>query len=82
MFEQDYIMRIVHNLVRFLAKVLLGKDVVSYELSEEESSTTVDCLHKQLLALIAQGRINEAENLLYKELDPGDKKYIELALDF
>lgn len=31
MFEQDYIMRMIHDLVRMLAKLLLGKDTVMYE---------------------------------------------------
>lgn len=47
-----------------------------------EKYTQTDYLHKQLLSLINQGKINEAENMLYEELGPKNKKYIELALDF
>lgn len=82
MFEQDYIMRIVRDLVRVLAKLLLNKDMVNYELPDEGNYTQTDFLHRQLLELISQGKINEAENLLFEELEPENKKYMELALDF
>ncbi len=39
MFEQDYIMRKIRNLVRFLAKTFLNKDEVSYELPILEEYT-------------------------------------------
>ena len=82
LFEQDYVMRMINDMGRFLAKILFNKDVVEYELSGEEEHLQTDDLHKQLLNLIEQGRINEAENLLFKNLKPMDKKYMELALDF
>ncbi|MEG6611652.1 DUF6483 family protein [Pseudoclostridium thermosuccinogenes] len=82
MFEQDYLMRIIKDLVRALAKILLNKDTVAYELSDESNYTHTDHLHIKLLELIKQGNINEAENLLFEELDTKNKKYIELALDF
>lgn len=72
----------VSFLVNFLAKILLNKDTVTYELPAVEKYTQTDYLHEQLLSLIKQGKINEAENMLYEELDPKNKRYIELALDF
>lgn len=82
MFEQDYVMRIVKSLVKFLAKTFLDKDAIFYELPYEEKYTQTDYLHKELLSLITQGKINEAENLLYEKLDSKNKRYMELALDF
>lgn len=82
MFEQDYMMRMIKNWGSFLAKVILNKDSVIYELPDKENHTQTDYLHKQLLNLINQGKINEAENLLYEELDCKNKRYAELALDF
>lgn len=81
-YKQDYIMRIINDLVRFLAKIFFNKDTVTYQLPDEENYTQTDYLHKQLLSMIRQGKINEAENLLFQYLDPDDKKYLELALDF
>ena len=55
MFEQDYIMRIIKDLGRALAKIFLNKDTVDYELPDEESYTQTDLLHIKLLELIKQG---------------------------
>lgn len=82
MFENDYIMRIIRDMVRFLARAFLGKDTVDYELPDEENYTQTDFLHKQLLELIEQGRINEAEDILFNEWEPGNERFMELALDF
>lgn len=82
MFEQDYVMRMIKSLVKFLAKTLLKKDSTTYELSDEERYTKTDYLHKQIVRMIEQGKINEAENLLYEKIDSKNEKYIELALDF
>ncbi|MBS4537510.1 hypothetical protein GOQ27_03495 [Clostridium sp. D2Q-11] len=82
MFQQDYVMRMIRDIIRFLAKVLLKKDTVYYEFVEKENYTQTDYLHKELITLIQKGKINEAENLLFKKLDPSNKKHIELALDF
>lgn len=82
MYEQDYIMRQIRDLVRFLAKVFLNKDVAIYEFPDTGEYTDTDYLHKELLFLLSQGKINEAENLLFENLDSGNKRYMELALDF
>lgn len=39
-------------------------------------------LHRRLLQLLKEGKINEAENMLFEEVDTNDIKYLELALDF
>ncbi len=82
MIKQDYMMRMVDDLIRLLAKLLFNKDIIIYELPGEENYTQTDYLYKQLLSLIDKGKINEAENLLFENIDPNDKRYKELALDF
>lgn len=82
MFEQDYVMRMISSSIRFLAKIFFKKDTVTYELPYNKTFTQTDYLHKQLLSLIKQGKINEAENLLFEKLDPKNERYMELALDF
>lgn len=82
MFEQDYVMRMIKDLVKFLAKILFNRDTIAYELSDNEKYTQSDDLHKELLSLIMIGKLNEAENLLFERFDPKDKRYLELALDF
>ena len=36
MHEQDYIMRIVSNLIKFLSEIIFGESNASYKLSEDE----------------------------------------------
>lgn len=82
MYEKDYIMRLVRDLVRFIARVFLKKDDIKYEVFDEENLSKTDLLHKQLLILMGEGKINEAENLLFEELDTSSTEYLELAVDF
>jgi len=82
MFEQDYVMRMIKELIRIIAIVFFHKDYVVYELPKEGEFSKTDYLYKELLSLIEQGKINEAENLLFEELDINNKQYLELALDF
>ena len=82
MWEQDYIMRLIGDMIKFIAKVFLGKSQISYKISYEDEHSHTDLLHKQLLELIELGKINEAENLLFEEMDTNNMEYLELALDF
>lgn len=82
MFEQDYIVRMVKDLVRFIARIIFSKDTINYELPEDGRYTENDNLHKRLIALIGEGKINLAENILFENFDSKDKKHMELALDF
>ena len=46
MYEQDYIMRIIANLVQFLARIVFGKDTATCELSRDEEHKESDELQK------------------------------------
>lgn len=81
MFEQDYIMRRVHEIARVLAKILFNID--SETVSEElESRIEESDILEQLLDMIDNGQINEAENKLYDMLDEGIPNCIEIAILF
>lgn len=81
MFEQDYIMRLVHEIARVLAKILfnINSETVSEELKSRMEETDV---LDQLLDMIDNGQINEAENKLYDMLDVGAPNCIETAILF
>lgn len=87
MFEQDYIMRLIKEMVRTLLKLLFNIDIESpiIELLEEsEEKTTL----KMLLDMIDAGRIDEAENKIYDIVsrddvtESMDKNALEMALLF
>ena len=81
MFEQDYIMRLVHEIARVLAKILfnINSETVLEELESRIEET--DILEK-LLDMVDIGKINEAENELYDLLDQGTSNCIETAILF
>ena len=81
--QNDYVMRTISDLVRAIAGLALGKSDIDYELpASEEKDLPVDRLYRRLQAMADAGDINDAENLLYEELDTGDKGYLEAALAF
>lgn len=82
MYEQDYIMRTISNLIKVLSKIIFGKDRAIYELSEDERYKQSDKLHKELLLLLSEEKINEAENLIFEELNPKDNRQMMVAIDF
>lgn len=81
MFEQDYVMRLIKEMVRAILKLLFQMDTQSptAELleNEEEKQTLED-----LLDMVDAGKINEAEDRLYDLIDVTDQKTLEVALLF
>ncbi len=81
MFEQDYIMRLIHEIVRTLLKLLFNIDPEKKEeliFKEKEMEEKYD----ELLNFIDRGKINKAENKLLNELNPEDIQYYKMALMF
>ena len=78
--EKDYYMRIVHELVRMLIRLVFNKDIDR----DEEEAVPLEVLekYKKLISMIDDGQINEAENLLLDGLEPDSRAYFELTLMF
>lgn len=81
MFEEDYIMRLIHQVIRTLLKLLFNIDT---EKKEELNIIVNETEEKydDLLNLIDQGQINEAENKLFEELNSKDIQQYKRALIF
>lgn len=81
MFEQDYVMRLIKEMVRAILKLLFDIDteLPTVELLEnkEEKETL-----KNLFDMIDDGKINEAENRLYDLTSDTDMNSLEIALLF
>ncbi len=82
MIRQDWLMNQIESLAMFIAKVFFKKDTTDYYVPVPDALTEADQLHYQLLELIAENRINDAEDLLFERLDSGDIRYLEVAVDF
>ena len=78
--EKDYYMRIVHELVRMLIRLVFSKDIDR----DGEEAVPLEVLekYKKLISMIDDGQINEAENLLLDGLEADSRAYFELTLMF
>ena len=81
MFEQDYIMRLIKEMVRTILKLLFNIDTDSPStdlLKETEDKAMLE----SLMNMIDDGRIDEAENKIYEITEERDKKNLEIAILF
>ena len=80
--EKDYILRMIKDLTKSIAHLILGKSEIEYELPEESEYSRVDTLYVKLIELVKMGQINEAEDLLFDEINPSDMRQFEMAMSF
>lgn len=80
MVKQDYLMRLIHEMVRTIMKLIFNIDEKTVDI-EQELKETSD-LYGRLLKLADAGKINEAENLLYEQLENGQVEDLKAALGF
>lgn len=81
MFEQDYVMRLIKEMVRAVLKLLFNIDTESPTaelLESKEEKETLD----ELLDMVDDGKINEAENRLYDVMEDKDGNGLKMALLF
>ena len=88
MVERDYVMRLIHEMIRALLKLVLRidwkeeeKDGMVQTVEDKELNERYQTLRK----LVKEKKINEAENLLYEymeELDQDENRAFGLSLLF
>lgn len=81
MFEEDYIMRQIREMVRMLLNLLFQMDL------EEDSEellrgTKENEVLRELLEMVDDGRINEAENRVYELCEDGEMANLKVMLLF
>ncbi len=80
--EQDYIMRMIRQMVRALVSVLLGKKYQMAEFPNENKYEVSGTPLEDYLRMIDEGLINEAENLILEKTDYSSKEDISALLIF
>ncbi len=80
-YEQDYIMRIVQQIVRMLLKLVFNIESVGNISSFLESEET-RAQYTELIKLADKQKINEAENKLYEILETTDRENLKLSILF
>lgn len=78
MFEQDYVMRLIKEMVRAILKLLFNIDAESPTVELLENKEERETLEK-LLDMVDAGKINEAENRLYDLTSDKDRNRLEAA---
>lgn len=81
MFEQDYVMRLIKEMVRAILKLLFNVDTESPTAELLENKEEKEIL-ENLLDMVDAGKINEAENRLYDLISDTDVNNLEVALLF
>lgn len=81
MFEQDYIMRLIKEMVRAILKLVFNLDTDSpaSELLEDEKDKSIINI---LLDKIDEGNIGEAEDELYEMITDNSMEQLKMALIF
>jgi len=84
MFTDDYIMRQIEGLSGFLSKILFDRSADWPEMADElETAGDGLPLSGRLDALLSEDKINEAENLLFEEIEADPQlEYLAVALAF
>ena len=82
MFEQDYIMRLIREMVRAILKLLFGIDTVDIPSSQLLKNTKDQKTVNKLLEKIRNGQINEAENKLYELIEDRTMDNLMIGLIF
>ncbi len=82
MFEQDPIMRQIHDIVKAAAKMMhMNVDIASEHLVQVEDAQVRDTADL-LLQMIDSGKINEAENELYALLESRTLDHLHTGIAF
>ena len=85
---QDWLMRQIEIISRTLAKIIFNKETTEYMIIDFQQLTETDVIYNKLLKLIDERKINEAENLLFEQIEteleenPESRIYLEVAIDF
>lgn len=82
-FNNDYILRLIQSTTKFLAKVALNKESKEVEDISFEALSGQDILPILVKRLIYECKYNEAENIIFDELDKNPSEGIyEIAKSF
>lgn len=80
--EKDFMMRQIHETIKLLIHLILGKKNAQEELSLETKYNLSDSKYTIIKDMVDHGEINEAENMLFDKFDRTDKSSIAELIFF
>ena len=82
-YYQDWIMRQIEIFCTTLGHILFGHNPNTVQLEQSpQGQPSMNLLYLQLRTLMDEGKICEAENLLYDAMEEPDQSVLEAALGF
>jgi len=81
MIEQDYIIRMIKQIIRAILKLVFGIDTDSPTPELHENAKAADTLNR-LTELIDSGNVNSAENELYENISAGNDLDLKVGILF
>lgn len=80
----DYLMRQIEDMVRMLSAIIFQRQPDHYSIVSEDGGISAgSLLWVRLKGLLAENRVNEAENLLFATIEAEPRpEYLPVALDF
>ncbi|MBS7263063.1 MAG: hypothetical protein KIG36_05600 [Eubacteriales bacterium] len=80
-YQKDWFMRQIAVVIEAIGQTVFRREKIEYPERAGEQ-TAGDLLHRKLLGLLEEGKICEAEDLLFEKLDERDPQMLEAAVDF
>lgn len=81
MLTDDYATRITNGMVSTLLKLIFNIELGKNE-ATAFNDTEIESRYQELIQWIDSGKINDAENRLLEELEPGNMEYYKMSLMF
>lgn len=81
-FQSDWLMRQIEMITQFVLRLLFDRETADEKLEELMESGDHELIWGNILAALRDGRVNEAENLLFENADPGDEKFVAVGLEY
>ena len=81
-YQKDWFLRQIETLIAKIAQAVFNKDTVKYEIEDVTNVSETDILYARLMQLLGELNICYAEDLLFENIEPDNRKYLLLALDF
>ena len=86
MFEQDYIKRIIKGIGELMIGIFIGKNAIENNINQNNHDVCIsedELLEFMVKKYISDGKINEAENMLFEAIKSNKSpKNLEIALFF
>lgn len=80
--KQDWILKQIDMLIQFVARLVFHKDNLTYEINDKTNLSHTDLIHEKLKLLLSNGKIGEAEDVLFDNIIENSIDSLELSLDF